>query len=77
MIKKFIYEERSLRPGREAVCRKIFENILSEKFPNVKPSWLMNYQTGFLLEIDDFCDTLILAFESDGIQHYEYPKPFH
>lgn len=37
----------------------------------------MNHQTGFLLEKDDFCDTLILAFESDGIQHYEYPKPFH
>lgn len=36
----------------------------------------MNGQTGFLLELDGFCDTLKLAFEFGGIQHYEYPKHF-
>ena len=41
------------------------------------PSWLMNHQTGFLLELDGFCDTLRLAFEYKGIQHNEYPDPFH
>ena len=29
----------------------------------------MNGQTGFLLELDGFCDTLKLAFEFGGIQH--------
>ena len=45
-----IIEERSLRPSREEVCRKIFVNIFNEKFSNVRPLWLMNHQTGFLLE---------------------------
>ena len=56
---------------------KIYENIFNEKFTSVRPSWLMNHQTGFLIELDDFCDTLKLAFEFDGIQHHEYPNPFH
>ena len=68
MTKKFVNEER--------FC-KIFENIFNEKFPNVRPSWLINHQTGFLLELDSVCDTLNLAFEFDGIQHNEYPNPFH
>ena len=68
MTKKFVNEER--------FC-KIFENIFNEKFPNVRPSWLINHQTGFLLELDGVCDTLNLAFEFDGIQHNEYPNPFH
>ena len=37
----------------------------------------MNHQTGFLLELDGFCDTLKLAFEFDRIQHNEYLNPFH
>ena len=56
---------------------KIYENIFNEKFTSVRPSWLMNHQTGFLIELDGFCDTLKLAFEFDGIQHHEYPNPFH
>ena len=68
MTKKFVNEER--------FC-KIFENIFNEKFPYVRSSWLINYQTGFLLELDSVCDTLNLAFEFDGIQHNEYPNPFH
>ena len=61
----------------EERCRKIFENIFKEKFPNVRPLWLMNHETGFLLELDGYCQSLKLAFEYDGIQHYEYPNLFH
>ena len=66
--KKFIREER---------CRRIFENILSEKFPKVRPSWLLNKETGCRLELDGYCKKLKLAFEYDGIQHHKYPNPFH
>ena len=66
--KKFIREER---------CRRIFENILSEKFPKVRPSWLLNKETGCRPELDGYCKKLKLAFEYDGIQHHKYPNPFH
>ena len=68
MEKIFIREER---------CRRIFEDILGEKFPNVRPSWLLNKETGYRLELDGYCPKLKLAFEYDGIQHYKYPNPFH
>ena len=58
---------------REERCRRIFENILGEKFPNVGPSWLINH----CLELGGYCKKLKLAFEYDGIQHHEYPNPFH
>ena len=45
MKKIFIREER---------CRRIFEDILGEKFPNVRPSWLLNKETGYRLELGGF-----------------------
>ena len=42
MKKIFIREER---------CRRILEDILGEKFPNVRPSWLLNKETGYRLEL--------------------------
>ena len=75
MDKKYFHEER---------CRAIFERLLNEKrvgerpqFKKVRPSWLMNYETGFCLEFDGYCKQLKLAFEYDGIQHHVYPNPFH
>ena len=68
MKKIFIREER---------CRRIFEDILGEKFPNVRPLWLLNKETGCRLELDGYCQKLKLAFEYDGIQHHKYPNPFH
>ena len=62
---------------REERCRRIFEDILGEKFPNVGPSWLLNKKTGYRLELDGYCPKLKLAFEYNGIQHYKYPNPFH
>lgn len=56
---------------RESECRKIFENIFKAKFPCVRPDFLKNQNTGFNLELDGFNSDLKLAFEYDGIQHYE------
>ena len=75
MDKKYFREER---------CRAIFERLLNQKrvgerlrFKKVRPSWLMNHETGFCLELDGYCKQLKLAFEYDGIQHHVYPNPFH
>ena len=67
MKKIFIREER---------CRRIFEDILGEKFPNVRPSWLLNKETGCRLELDGYCQKLKLAFNGNGngiyIPHFLY-----
>ena len=75
MDKKYFNEER---------CKAIFERLLNKnregerfKFRKVRPWWLMNHETGFCLELDGYCKQLKLAFEYDGIQHHEYPNPFH
>ena len=75
MDKKYFHEER---------CRAIFERLLNQKrvgerlrFKKIRPSWSMNHETGFCLELDGYCKQLKLAFEYDGIQHHVYPNPFH
>jgi hypothetical protein len=55
----------------EKLCRKIFEELLSFKFPKRRPRFL----TG--LELDGYCRALRLAFEYQGLQHYEYTEYFH
>jgi len=61
----------------EFFCRKIFEEKFSKPFPRIKPKWLKNPKTGYRLELDGFNEELKIAFEYDGIQHYEFPNYFH
>lgn len=60
---------------RETECRKIIEKLSGKKFPKVKPSWLIAYDSSYLLELDGYCKKLNLAFEYDGEQHF-YPISF-
>ena len=67
-----------LKPKLETKTKD--ENIgrlLNKKFKKVRPLWLINYETGFCLELDGYCKQLKLAFEYDGIQHHIYLNPFH
>lgn len=66
--KKSKYEEQ---------CRKIFETIFLDTFPDVRPDWLQNPVTGANLELDGYCEKLMLAFEYDGKQHDTYTPHFH
>lgn len=61
----------------EAICRAIFEKIFNAKFPNCRPDFLVNPLTGCNLEIDGYCAEKKLAWEFNGIQHYEKPNFFH
>ena len=42
-----------------------------------RPHWLINDTTGRLLELDMVCDSLSIAVEYNGAQHYTYPNKFH
>ena len=60
----------------ERVCRCLFERLFDAEFPKVKPSWLLSPR-GTLLELDGYCETLKLAWEYHGQQHYEFVPHFH
>lgn len=50
----------------ENECRRIFEMLFPDyKFSNTKPKFLGG------LELDGYCENLKLAFEYNGVQHYE------
>lgn len=61
----------------EEKCRSILERIYCEKFPSVRPDFLVNPETGRCLELDCYNERLGIACEYNGIQHYKYPNPFH
>lgn len=58
----------------EKVCRFVFETIFNKKFIKIRPDWLKHINS---LELDGYCAELNIAFEHNGIQHYEFNKKFH
>ena len=59
----------------ETICRQYFEALFGTAFPKIRPGWLIN-QNGNCLELDGFSSELKIAFEYNGIQHYEEVKRF-
>jgi hypothetical protein len=55
----------------ERIVREHFEQLFKNKFPMVRPSWLRSDISGRSLELDGYCEELNLAFEHQGMQHYE------
>jgi hypothetical protein len=55
----------------ESMIRDIIEEEMGYKFPNTRPAFLEG------LELDGYCPELNMAFEYNGIQHYEYVPHFH
>lgn len=57
-------------PIGQSITRVIIEGFFNqEDFPTIKPDWL-NYK-GNNLELDGYNESLNIAFEYQGIQHYE------
>ena len=59
----------------EPIFREVLERVMSRfgpfLFPNVRPEWLKNPETNRNLELDCYNRDLQVAFELQGIQHYE------
>ena len=60
----------------ETKCREIFEELFSKPFAKDRPEWLIGPK-GRPLELDGYNEGLKIAFEYNGIQHYQYHEFFH
>lgn len=54
----------------ERICKKAFELLFNQTFIKTRPAWLV-YTSGKRLELDGYCESLGIAFEHNGQQHYE------
>ena len=54
----------------ERLTRHIFETLFNKQFPKKKPKWLQTEKTN-RIELDGFCEELGIAFEYNGLQHYQ------
>lgn len=62
----------------EEQCRFVFEDIFKGfEFKKIRPNWLKNPTTNRNMELDGYNETLKLAFEYNGYQHYIFPNKFH
>lgn len=59
----------------EELCRTAFNQIFKCKFKRIRPSWLINSR-GNKMELDGFNETLNIAFEYNGKQHFKDIKYF-
>ena len=60
----------------ERICRMFFEQLFNDKFPQARLPWMKN-PDGRILELDGYCVSLSMAFEHQGIQHFNDHKFFH
>ena len=59
----------------ERICRSFFEQMFNHKFPKSRPAWLLN-DDGYQMELDGYSETLALAFEHQGYQHFRRIRMF-
>ena len=61
----------------ERICREFMQRYYGKIFKQIRPDFLKNPLTNRNLELDGYNAELSLAFEYNGVQHYEYPNIFH
>jgi len=54
----------------ERIVRAYFEALFGTPFPQSRPEWLVNPATGYGLHLDGYSESLQVAFEHDGPQHF-------
>ena len=55
----------------ERLCRELFQSFIGYNFPKARLPEMNR------LELDGYCEELGVAFEYNGIQHYEHTEYFH
>lgn len=60
----------------EQVCRLVFQSLFGAPFNKVRPSWLVG-PAGKRLELDGYSETLAMAFEHHGEQHFRLCNFYH
>ena len=61
----------------EKECRRVLQDFFHKPFHSCRPTFLLNPVTGRKLELDCFEESLQLAVEYNGVQHYRYVPHFH
>jgi hypothetical protein len=54
----------------EEICRAYFESLFQEEFIKIRPKFLRK-DNDYCLELDGYCEKLSIAFEHNGVQHYD------
>jgi hypothetical protein len=54
----------------ERIVRAYCEAMFGTPFPQSRPAWLINPATGYGLHLDGYSESLQVAFEHDGPQHF-------
>lgn len=55
---------------KEEICRTIFQYLFEVNFNKIRPNWLLSPKKK-PMELDGYNEPLKLAYEFNGIQHYE------
>jgi hypothetical protein len=77
------YVNKKVGPPKESSgekeCRRVLQKIFNKPFKNCRPDFLLNPVTGgrFNLELDCYEESLKLAVEYNGVQHYKFIPYFH
>jgi len=59
----------------ERYCIEFLELLFpGHKFKKIRPKWLRNPKTNRPLELDGYCEELMIAIEYQGKQHYVWPN---
>lgn len=58
----------------ERICCESLEKIYGVPFKSVRPGWLRNPETGRSLELDCYNESMKIAVEYNGEQHYKWPN---
>lgn len=70
--KKIIVEPEVIKDSLgEQLVRKAFEYHFKVAFPKLKPKWLVNPKTNSRMELDGFNKKLRIAFEVNGVHHFQ------
>lgn len=69
-----IVKPKKFESKGERKCREVMQLLYNKAFPKVRPQFLRNPETGYLLELDCYCEDLKLAVEYNGSQHYMWPN---